>query len=135
MNVSGGCYCRKVRYQASGEPMMKVQCHCRECQHVAGGSPVLVMAMPSEGFSYTEGQPKQFTRTDIENPVTREFCSECGTHLTTRAPGMPQAVLIKIGTLDDPSVFEMPQVAIYAAEKQAFHTIPEGVMVFDGMPG
>jgi hypothetical protein len=32
MKLEDGCYCRKVRYVAEGEPMLKAQCHCRKCQ-------------------------------------------------------------------------------------------------------
>ena len=83
MKLEGGCYCGAVRYVAEGEPMMKAQCHCRECQYITGGSPNVFVAMPPDGFKYTKGAPKQFTRTDLEKPVTREFCGECGTHMVT----------------------------------------------------
>ena len=39
MKVEGGCYCRKIRYVAVGEPRLKAQCHCRECQYISGGAP------------------------------------------------------------------------------------------------
>src|SRR5579871_2086401 len=84
MALEGGCYCGAVRYQAEGKPQLKAQCHCRECQYITGGSPNMFLLMPPDGFRYTKGAPKQFTRSDIENPVTREFCAECGTHLATR---------------------------------------------------
>ena len=29
MNFSGRCYCGNIQYQASGDPVIKVQCHCR----------------------------------------------------------------------------------------------------------
>ena len=86
------------------------------------------------GFSYTKGSPKGFQRSDLENPVTREFCADCGTHLVSKAPGLPMA-LLKVGTLDDPSVFEGPQLAIFTCDKQSFHQIPEGVARFERMPG
>ena len=79
MKLEGGCYCGKVRYVAEGEPMRKGQCHCRECQFITGGAPNMFVVMPSAGFAYTKGAPKQFTRGDLENPVTREFCPDCGT--------------------------------------------------------
>ena len=88
--------------------MLKAQCHCRECQYISGGSPNMFMLMPAEGFHYTKGTPKQFTRSDLENAVTREFCAECGTHILTRRPGLPPVVL-KIGTLDDPAQFGEPR--------------------------
>ena len=84
MKLEGGCYCGKVRYVAEGEPMLKAQCHCRECQYITGGAPNMFIVMPQAGFSYTKGAAKQFTRSDLEKPVTREFCPDCGTHLATR---------------------------------------------------
>ena len=135
MDVEGGCYCGAVRYRASGEPLMRAQCHCRECQYITGGSPNVFMALPEAGFSYTKAQPKQFRRKDLPKPVTRDFCAECGTHLVARSPGLPGAVILKVGTLDDPSAFGGPQAAIFTIDKQAFHQIPAGVTAFERVPG
>ena len=133
MKLEGGCYCGQVRYVAEGEPMLKAQCHCRECQYLTGGSPNMFMLMPPDGFAFTKGAPKSFTRSDIDNAVTREFCAECGTHLLTRRPGL-SAVILKIGTLDNPDLFGNPQMAIFTIDKQPFHQIPEGLPAFERLP-
>src|SRR5262245_33380746 len=133
MKLEGRCYCGSVRYVAEGDPMMKAQCHCRECQYITGGSPNMFVLMPDGGFAYSKGAPKQFKRSDLERPVTREFCPECGTHLTTRVPGLP-AVVVKVGTLDDPKQFGTPQMAIYCIDKQPFHQIPDGLTTFERLP-
>ena len=135
MEIEGGCYCGAVRYKAEGEPLFKGQCHCRECQYISGGQTNLVMAMPDSGFSYTKGKAKAFRRSDLDNPVTREFCAECGTHLVSLAPTMPGATMLKIGTLDDPGVFGSPQMAIFTVDQQSFHHIPEGIPTFERVPG
>jgi len=135
MKVEGGCYCGALRFTANGDPMFKGQCHCRECQYISGGHPNVVMAMPASGFSYTKGSPKGFQRKDLDKPVTREFCAECGTHILTRAPGLPGAVLLKVGTFDDPSLFGAPQMAIFTIDKQSFHQVPQGIPAFERMPG
>ncbi len=132
MKLEGGCYCGAVRYSAEGDPMMQAQCHCRECQYITGGSPNVFIAMPIAGFKYTKGEPSKFSRSDLERPVTREFCPKCGTHMVTRAPGFP-AVIVKVGSLDDPSVFK-PGLAIYTVDKQPFHRIPEGIPTFERLP-
>lgn len=134
MEIEGGCYCGALRYKVEGDPLFKGQCHCRECQYVSGGSPNVTMAMPVAGFSYTKGEPAQFSRSDLENPVTREFCGTCGTHILARSPNLP-AVLLKVGTFDDPAAFEGPQMAIYMCDNQPFHQVPEGIPTFDKMPG
>jgi hypothetical protein len=67
--------------------------------------------------------------------VTREFCAGCGTHILARSSNLPGAVLLKVGTLDDPGVFGGPQMVIYTIDKQSFHHVPEGVPVFERLPG
>ena len=134
MALEGGCYCGALRYRAEGNPIFKGQCHCRECQYASGGHPNAVMGLPPPGFSYTKGQPKPFTRKDLPNPVTREFCAECGTHILAKSPAVPGAVLLKVGTLDDPSVYGAPQMVIYTCDKQPFHHIPPGVPTFERTP-
>ena len=133
MNLTGGCYCGALRYEVTGDPMFQGQCHCRECQYISGGSPNVIMGFPVASFKYTQGEPKAFRRKDLESPVTREFCPECGTHIVSKPPGMPAAI-IKVGTLDDPSQFT-PQMAIQLLDKQSFHHVPDGVKTFDRMPG
>jgi hypothetical protein len=133
MKLEGGCYCKSVRYVAEGEPARRAQCHCRECQYISGGSPNVFMMMPLDGFRYTKGTAKQFTRTDLENPATREFCPDCGTHLLTRRPNLP-FVILKVGTLDDPKQFGGPQLAMFTIDRQPFHLIAEGLPTFERRP-
>jgi hypothetical protein len=133
MKLEGGCYCGEVRYIAEGEPLMRAQCHCRECQYISGGAPNMFLVMPQGGFVYSKGAPKRFSRSDLDNPVTREFCADCGTHLVTRRPGLA-ATILKAGTLDDPAQYGAPQMAIFTIDKQAFHQIPENLPCFERMP-
>ncbi|MGH0035739.1 MAG: GFA family protein [Myxococcota bacterium] len=135
MKIEGGCYCGAVRFEVEGDALFKGQCHCRECQYISGGMPNVVMGMPEAGFRYTKGAPKEFRRSDLEKPVTREFCGECGTPLVSRAPTLPGAVLLKVGSFDDPSVFDGPQMAIFTIDKQSFHQIPDGIASFERTPG
>ena len=135
MKLEGGCYCGQVRYVAEGKPAARGECHCRECQYIAGGAPNYFMLMPPDGFRYVAGEPKRFKRDDLPNPVTREFCANCGTHLVTLAPGLPQVVL-KVGSLDDPGAAfgDKAQVAVNMLDAQPFHMVAEGVAKFDRMP-
>lgn len=129
MKFEGGCYCGAVRYSAEGEPMMKAECFCRECQYITGGNSLLAMAMPAENFAITKGTVKGYKRADLENGVTREFCADCGTHLTTRAPGFEAGVILKVGTMDDPSLFGGAESANFACDKQEYHRLPDNMPV------
>ena len=135
MKIEGGCYCGSLRYTAEGEPLFKGQCHCRECQYISGGHPNAVMAMPAATFRYTKGSPKPFARSDLSNPVTREFCGQCGTHILAKSSRVPGAVLLKVGTFDQPSLYGGPQMVIFTVDKQSFHHVPEGVPSFERVPG
>ena len=124
-----------MRYESDGPPGFKGQCHCRECQYISGGAENLFMIVPAAGFRYTQGEPKGFKRADLENGATREFCAECGTHITTRVRD-PGIVILKVGTLDDPAAdYGGPQVVIWTKDAQPYHLLPEGVPQFPGFPG
>ena len=127
MKVQGGCYCGAIRYEANGDPMMRAECYCRECQYITGGSNVLVMAMPIDGFTLVKGAVKGFTRDDIEHAVTREFCEHCGTHLFTRAPGFKEGVIIKVGSMDDPSLFGKADSANHVSDALPHHRLPDDI--------
>lgn len=134
MNLTGRCYCGALRYRAEGEPLFRLQCHCRECQYISGGGPNFVMGMPADGFSYLQGSPRSFQRPDLPAPVSREFCEHCGTHLLTRSPRVPGAVLLKAGTLDEPAAFGGASLAIFTCDKQPFHLIADGIPAHERRP-
>jgi hypothetical protein len=128
MIVEGGCYCKQVRYKAEGDPIIKAECFCRECQYITGGGNLLIMAMPVDGFEITKGAVKDYKREDLERGVTRQFCPNCGTHLFTRAPGFP-AVIIKVGSMDDPSQFGKADSANWVEDAQPYHRLPDDMPV------
>ena len=135
MSITGGCYCGNIRYEAGGEPIMRARCHCRECQYFTGGEGNDFIAMPHAELRFTKGTPKGYTRAGLPGAATREFCPECGTQLLTRSPGLPGAVILKVGALDDPALYQVPQIIIQTADAQSFHLIPEGVPAFPRFPG
>lgn len=113
---------------------MKAQCHCRECQYITGGGPNFFMAVPEDGYRFTKGDPKTFTRSDIENPRTRQFCENCGTHMTTLLPGRP-LVIVKVGTLDDPAQdYGGSKLAIFMKDSQPYHVVADGLPCFEDLP-
>jgi len=48
--------------------------------------------------------------------------------------GILHGRLIKVGTLDDPSLFGSTQIAIYTIDKQPYHHVPEGMPAFERLP-
>jgi len=101
---------------------------------ISGGAGNLFMAVNAEGFQFTKGTPRAFNKKDRPGSPTRHFCLSCGVHLTARSELAPGAVLIKPGTLDDPSAFEGPQLVTWTSEMQKFHLLPPGVPAYPEMP-
>jgi hypothetical protein len=85
------------------------------------------MAVNASTMEFTKGVPESFNKQDRPWSPTRHFCKKCGVHLTARSERAPSAVLIKVGTLDDPSLFEGPQVVTWTSEMQKFHLLPPDV--------
>jgi hypothetical protein len=134
MKIDGGCYCGQIRYTFEGEVSAAMQCHCRECQYITGGNPNVFVILPEAGFSYTQGEPGSFKRPDLEEGVTRYFCPNCGTAIGTKSPRAAGAMVIKVGTMDDPSFYK-PSVAIFTKDSQSFHHVGDGIPSFEDLPG
>ena len=86
--------------------------------------------MPLSGFEFVKGIPKTFKRKDIKKAVTRLFCKNCGTGIGTKNPNIPNSIILKVGTFDDPSIFK-PDIAIFTIDKQKFHHIEDGLKSFE----
>lgn len=129
---TGGCYCGALRYALSAAPIVKGQCHCSACQHIAGGAPQYFVLIPSDGFKWTKGMAQTFAHPHVKEAVTRSFCPTCGTHIMTQRRDQT-ALVIKVGTLDDPSRFR-PHIAICHAQAPDFHMVPADVPVFEDLP-
>jgi hypothetical protein len=132
--LTGGCYCGEVRYQCvEGQPFRGL-CYCRTCQIISGGAGNLFMAVDAQTFQFTKGAPRPFNKKEHPWSPTRHFCEICGVHLTARSERAPSAVLVKIGTLDDPSVFQGPRLVTWTSEMQKFHLLPPDVPAYAEIP-
>lgn len=131
---TGGCYCGEIRYRCAGPQLYKGFCLCRTCQTISGGAGNLFMAVSVESMAFTKGAPSSFNKGDFSGAPTRHFCPKCGVHLTARSERAPSVVLIKVGTLDEPNVFEGPQVVTWTSEMQKFHVLPPGVPAYPAFP-
>lgn len=134
-NATGGCLCGAVRYEVSADPVFQFACHCTECQRANGGSPSLGVAVPEGALAMTKGAAKDYvSKGDSGGAVTRSFCAECGAPLFSKPEVVPGLVMIKIGSLDDPSAFK-PQVDMFMASARPWHAPHEGAAQFERGPG
>ena len=102
-SFSGGCRCGHVKYTCDSEPMFTAHCHCRDCQYASGGGFSTIVGVATDSVSM-EGDLSGFTVTaESGNQLTRKFCPKCGTPILTQLHSNEQMMVIKAGTLDDPS--------------------------------
>ena len=111
-NLTGGCLCGAVRYQASGEPLNVRVCHCRLCQK-ATGQPFFARAMFPSAAVRVEGETAGFhSSEDLE----RRFCPRCGTGLFAQRRSRRDAISITLGSFDDPGALK-PEVQIWTSRR------------------
>ena len=115
--ISGGCLCGKVRYRADADPAFIGVCHCRNCQKSSGSAFSIVVGVPQPGFT-VQGQLKTFNdKGESGKTVYRRFCPSCGSSMLSEIEVMPGMIILKAGTLDDPS-WVRPTMQLYCDSAQ-----------------
>ena len=116
----GGCRCGQVRFALSAPPLITMACHCTGCQRMTGSAFSLSVAIPSQGFSVTHGDP---AIGGLHGPTRHYFCPHCMSWLFTRPEGFDAFVNVRAAMLDDASDF-VPFVETMTSEKLPWATTP-----------
>lgn len=95
--LSGGCLCGRVRYQAESDGAIVDYCHCDSCRRSTGGATVAWMQVRLDRFRVTAGAAAAFSASPR---ATRHFCAACGSQLHMTDPE-GRSVGVTVGTLDD----------------------------------
>ena len=131
---SGGCVCGAVRYECAAEPMAVAHCYCTDCQKTSGAQASTNLLVPKPAFKVVKGQSTSYdTKADSGGTVSRHFCGRCGSNLWSIPNAIPDLLVIKAGSLDDPSWLK-PAMSIYCDSAQPWAVIPEGLPHFPKMP-
>ena len=116
MNLTGQCLCGAVQYAVEGDPLFVFLCHCHDCQQSSGSLVHFGVMVPESGFK-RQGEVRAYvTRGEGGREITREFCPICGSGVNNRLARAPDMVVIKGGTLDDPTAVA-PTFEVYARSK------------------
>jgi hypothetical protein len=131
--VVGGCLCGQVRYRAITDAAQSMVCHCRACQKQSGSAFSLVLTVPADAIEIS-GETKVFEHlSDGGSGVMRHFCPDCGSPIISKLAAYPELIVVKAGTLDDPSWLK-PEVHVWCASAQPWVTIPRDLPRFPGNP-
>ncbi len=113
--IRGGCLCGAVRYVASAEPVVARLCWCRLCQYYGTGNATLNLAFAREAVQLSGELADYASIADSGNHMHRRFCPRCGTQVTSEAEERPHLIVLRAGTLDDPSTVT-PQMQIWTSQ-------------------
>jgi hypothetical protein len=129
----GGCGCGALRYEIAADPFQTNDCHCRQCQRDSGTGHGSYMAFPL-GAAVLAGEARSFDFTGDQGIVKRRaFCPDCGTPVYMLFPAMPDLIVIRAGTLDEPARYR-PQMVFWAEAAQDWDRPDATLPTFARMP-
>lgn len=131
--ITGGCLCGAVRYVATAAPLVVRMCWCRLCQYYGSGSGTLNLAFAREAVKISGNLHDHASIADSGNHMHRRFCPRCGTQIVSEAEERPHLIVLRAGTLDDPSAFS-PQAHIWTSQAPAWANLDPALPQFAGQP-
>jgi hypothetical protein len=131
---TGGCACGAIRYEISGEPLVRNDCQCRDCQRMSGTGHGSYLSFGNRPGVKLEGQAQQWDIVgDTGNVKTRSFCPTCGSPVYMTFSAMPDVFTIHAASLDDASRYS-PQIVTYTVRGHAWDKVDPALPKFEKMP-
>jgi len=137
MNISGGCFCGELRYEADITDAPVGVCHCRDCQILSGSAFRTSCAVAPGKFKVTKGEPSHFDKKADSGKVRRMlFCGNCGTHLCSLPTQEEENSFISVRVASADQFAQLtPMAEIYCDSKVAWMPDLENTFQFPRMPG
>jgi hypothetical protein len=114
-----------VRYEVTGPVHDVHHCHCSMCRKAHGSAFSTFARLTASEFRVVAGQD-QIRSYRSSPPIERTFCSNCGTRLTVRFDGMPDAVWVTLTTLDGDAGVR-PGAHMFVASKAPWDEISDAL--------
>ncbi len=83
----GGCFCGRVQFQVSGDPVAMGYCHCESCRQWSAGPLNAFTLWTPDALRITQGAESIGSYHKTPNSY-RKWCTHCGGHLFTEHPGL-----------------------------------------------
>lgn len=127
----GSCLCGAVKYEIHGDFGAGYFCHCSRCRKASGSAFASSALVATKDFVVVQGDDalKSFS----VNGMHRVFCSHCGSPIISRRDAMPDAVRVRLGTLDSP-LESGPLGHIYTGSKANWFEIHDELPQYFELP-
>jgi hypothetical protein len=101
--VTGGCLCRRVRYEAEVFLQDGYICHCTICQKSTGQPAEITVLIKPGTLRYLKDMPRYFVTSESGK---RGFCEVCGSRIVWQAtdPQEDWTTNLCVGSLDAPEL-------------------------------
>jgi len=119
--TEGGCLCKAIRYDISGDPLSSIICHCATCRRASAAPTVAWLTVDRALFHFLCGSPRMF---QSSRDVVRRFCEICGTQLTYETAGSPNTIDVTTASLDVPDLFP-PTMEVWLEHKLSWQSSNE----------
>ena len=121
----GQCFCRSIKFFASGKPFWSALCHCKSCRVTSGGA---VMAWV--GFKKNQIQWSGTSRIEFSSSknVLRSFCCKCGTSLSYSSDKFgSDNIFLSTTTFEYPEVF-VPTEQVFTCESLSWMPLDNSIV-------
>ncbi len=138
MEITGGCFCGAIEYEAEMESPVFGICHCRDCQVFSGSAFRTSGFVSPDKFRFTRGEPAYFDKTADSGAVRRmAFCTKCGSHLCSLPLGdEADAGYVSIRVATSHQFEQMtPGFEVFCSSRVPWQQGIEGSTEFEKMPG
>jgi hypothetical protein len=123
--LPGRCLCGDVRYEVTAPLGPIVHCHCAQCRRATGTAFATNASVPRAAHRVVAGG--ELIREYESSPGKyRAFCSRCGSPVYSRSDGDPEALRIRLGSLEqDPG--GRPMLHVWTEAKAPWFEITDGL--------
>jgi len=111
----GSCFCGAVSFEIDGELGPIICCHCSKCRKMNGTAFNAISLVKKADLRFKSGFDN-LSNYESSPGVGRVFCKTCGSPIYSWRETMPDAVRLRIGTMDTP-VPAKPSAHIFVASK------------------
>eukprot|EP00743_Colponemidia_sp_Colp-15_P004804 GILK01005174.1.p2 GENE.GILK01005174.1~~GILK01005174.1.p2 ORF type:complete len:148 (+),score=10.78 GILK01005174.1:42-485(+) len=104
--VKGGCYCKQVKFEITGAPVLAANCHCGLCRRMSGVPFASLVIVNESQIRFT--QQHNMKTFSLDKPQKHHhFCGVCGTFISNHL--YPKGVMvIPLGILDEADLARSP---------------------------
>lgn len=117
--LTGGCLCGQLRFEASGAPHRVGICHCLDCRKHHGALFHASAIFPEEAVA-VQGESRAFGG--------RHFCPSCGSTVFGRSG---DEIELNLGSFDQPDAFK-PTYELWTVRRERWLPAFSGMQLYEG---